>query len=238
VLKLFAILFGALKFGKLAVTGGSMLLTIVTYSLLYGWRYGVGVVALIFAHEFGHFLAARQRGLAVGGITFIPFVGAWTALKDMPMNVETDAYVTAAGPFLGSLAATGVYFWSRETDSNLLLALAYFGFFLNFVNLLPLPPLDGGRITAIVSPRLWLLGAPLMLVLIYYRPSPLWVIVAIMSFPSLVRAWNYDPQAPENLAYFDVPMELKLEYGCFYLGLAAFLGIMTDSVYGMLHGPQ
>lgn len=238
MLKLFAILFGALKFGKLAMTGGTMLLTLVTYSLIFGWRYAAGFVGLIFAHEMGHFLAARQRGLAVGGITFIPFIGAWTALKDVPMEVETEAYVVAAGPFVGSLAATGVYFWGRAVDSNLLLAIAYSGFFLNFINLLPLPPLDGGRITAILSPRLWLLGAPMMLALIYYQPSPLFVIIGLLSFPSLVRAWNYDPKAPENLAYYGVPMELKLEYGCFYLGLAAFLGIMTESVYGMLNGAR
>ena len=235
MLKLFAILFGALKFGKIAMTGGTMLLALGAYSLIYGWRYAAGFVLLIFAHEMGHYLAAKQRGLNVGAPTFIPFVGAWIQLKEQPMNVETEAYVAAAGPFIGSIAATGVYFWARETESPLLLAIAYSGFFLNFFNLLPLSPLDGGRITAILSPRIWLLGAPMMLALMLYRPSPLLVLIAILAVPSLRKAWHYDAKAPENIAYYGVPMELKLEYGCFYLGLAAFLAIMTESVYGMLN---
>jgi Zn-dependent protease len=238
MLRLAALLFTAFKFGKIAMTGSTMLLALAVYSSIYGWRYAAGFVLLIFAHEMGHYLAAKQCGLDVGAPTFIPFVGAWIQLKEQPMNVETEAYVAAAGPFIGSIAATGVYFWARETGSPLLLAIAYSGFFLNFFNLLPLSPLDGGRITAILSPRIWLLGAPMMLALMLYRPSPLLVLIAIMAVPSLQRAWKYDAKAPENVAYYGVPMALKIEYGCFYLGLAAFLAIMTQSVYGMLNGAR
>jgi Zn-dependent protease len=236
MLKLVALAFGAFKFGKIAMTGGTMLLALLVYSSLYGWRYAAGFILLLFAHEMGHYLAAKQRGLNVGAPTFIPFVGAWIQLKEQPLNVETEAYVAAAGPFIGSIAATGVYFWAREAESPLLLAIAYSGFFLNFFNLLPLSPLDGGRITAILSPRIWLLGAPMMLALMLYRPSPLLVLIAILAVPSLQRAWKYDAKAPENVAYYGVPMQMKIEYGCFYLGLAAFLAIMTESVYGMLNG--
>ena len=238
MIKLLFLLFGFLKFGKIAATGGTMLLSLLVYGSLYGWRYAAGFIGLLFAHEMGHYLAARQRGLAVGAPTFIPFVGAWIQLKEQPMNVETEAYVAAAGPFVGTVAATCVYFWARDAHSGLLLAIAYSGFFLNFFNLLPLSPLDGGRITAILSPRIWLLGAPMMLALMLYRPSPLLILIAIMSVPSLQRAWKYDAKAPENVAYYGVPMELKIEYGCFYLGLAAFLAIMTESVYGMLNGAR
>jgi Zn-dependent protease len=236
MIKLLALLFGALKFGKIAMTGGTMLLALLVYGSIYGWRYAAGFIGLLFAHEMGHYLAAKQRGLSVGAPTFIPFVGAWIQLREQPMNVETEAYVAAAGPFIGTIAATAVYFWARDSGSGLLLAVAYSGFFLNFFNLLPLSPLDGGRITAILSPRIWLLGAPMMLALMLYRPSPLLVLIAILAIPSLRRAWNYDAKAPENIAYYGVPMELKIEYGCFYLGLAAYLAIMTESVYGMLHG--
>jgi Zn-dependent protease len=236
MIKLLALLFGALKFGKIAMTGGTMLLALLVYGSIYGWRYAAGFIGLLFAHEMGHYLAAKQRGLSVGAPTFIPFVGAWIQLKEQPMNVETEAYVAAAGPFIGTIAATAVYFWARDSGSGLLLAVAYSGFFLNFFNLLPLSPLDGGRITAILSPRIWLLGAPMMLALMLYRPSPLLVLIAILAIPSLRRAWNYDAKAPENIAYYGVPMELKIEYGCFYLGLAAYLAIMTESVYGMLRG--
>jgi Zn-dependent protease len=131
----------------------------------------------------GHFVAARQRGLDVGAPTFIPFVGAWINLRDQPHNVETEAYVAAAGPLVGTVAAVAVYLWGRSTDSGLLLAIAYAGLFLNLFNLLPLSPLDGGRITAIISPRVWLIGTPLMLVLLIYRPSP---VLLVLAMPQLV----------------------------------------------------
>ena len=73
MIKLIALLLTSAKFGKLLLVVGSMVLSIAAYSLVFGWMYAVGFVLLIFVHEMGHFLAARQRGLAVGAPVFIPF---------------------------------------------------------------------------------------------------------------------------------------------------------------------
>jgi Zn-dependent protease len=232
--KLLLLLLSTLKWGKIATTGGTMLLSLAIYATVWGWPYAAGFIALMFIHEMGHFVAARQCGLNVGAPTFIPFVGAWINLKDQPLDVRTEAYIAVAGPLAGTVAAVGVYLWGRATDSALLLAIAYAGLFLNLFNLLPIAPLDGGRITAILSPRVWLLGAPLMLALLLYRPSPVLAIIAVLALPQLLKAWNYDPKAPENVAYYDVPLQTKLEYGGLYLALAAYLGVMTFEVHEML----
>src|ERR1700728_285959 len=201
---LFLILFSGLKWGKLATSGGSMLLSLAVYATIWGWRYAAGFIVLLFAHEMGHYIAARQRGLAVGAPMFLPFVGAFIGLKQRPHDVETEAYVAFAGPFVGTLASFACYFYAREVDSRLWLAVSYSGFFLNFLNLLPISPLDGGRITAILSPRVWLVRAPLMLALLLYRPSPALFLIAIVAIPQLKMAWNFDPKAPENAAYYNV----------------------------------
>jgi Zn-dependent protease len=99
---------------------------------------------------------------------------------------------------VGTIAALAVYLWARSEDSGLLLAIAYSGLFLNLFNLLPISPLDGGRVTAALSPRIWFLGVPILLALVLYRPSPMLIIVAILAAPQLMKAWRYDPQAPEN----------------------------------------
>jgi len=229
-------LLSGLKWGKVATTGGTMLLSLAIYATIWGWRYAAGFIWLLFVHEMGHYVAARQRGLAVGAPTFIPFVGAWITLKEQPVDVETEAYVAMAGPFVGTIGALAVYLWGRSSDSGVLLAIAYAGLFLNLLNLLPISPLDGGRITAILSPRVWLLGAPMMLALLLYRPSPMLFLVAILAFPQLVKAWKYDPTAPENVAYYGVPWQIKLEYGGGYLALAALLCVMTYDVHEMLSG--
>jgi Zn-dependent protease len=228
------LLLSGLKWGKLATTGGSMLLSLVVYAAIWGWRYAAGFIGLLFAHEMGHYIAARQRGLNVGAPAFIPFVGAWIALKEQPRDVETEAYVAIAGPVVGTIAALLVYLWARSEDSGLLLAISYSGLFLNLFNLLPISPLDGGRVTAALSPRIWFLGVPILLALMLYRPSPMLVIVAILAAPQLLKAWRYDPKAPENIAYYGVSAETKLEYGAAYLALAALLAIMTYDVHEML----
>ncbi|MCC6467152.1 MAG: site-2 protease family protein [Alphaproteobacteria bacterium] len=233
-MKALLVLFSALKFGKVLTTGGTMLISVGAYAFMFGWWYAVGFVALLLVHELGHYIAARQRGLNVGAPTFIPFVGAWIELKEAPMDVETEAYVAVAGPFLGTLGALACYFLARSWDSTLLLALAYAGFFLNLFNLIPLSPLDGGRITAILSPRVWLLGVPMLVALFFYRPSPLLVILGIIAAPQVWKAIKFNPQAPENQRYYAAAASTRLEYAVLYLGLAAFLAIMGFEVHEQL----
>ena len=233
-MKLLLLLFTSVKFGKVLLTGGSMLISIFAYGLVFGWPYAVGFVLLIFVHEMGHYIAARHRGLDVGAPTFIPFVGAWINLKDLPHDVETEAYVGLAGPLVGTLGALACYFAARQLNSPLLLALSYAGFFLNLINLIPISPLDGGRVTAVISPRMWLLGVPILLGLFLVRPSPVLVLIAILAVPQVMKAWRYDPSAPENRAYYGVSMEHKVTYGAAYIGLAAFLAVMAHDVHQML----
>src|SRR5262249_1879189 len=168
VIKLLLVLLASLKWGKLALTAGTMVLSLVLYAGIWGLPYAAGFIALLFLHEMGHYVAARQRGLDVGAPTFIPFVGAWIALKELPHDVETEAYVAMGGPLVGTVGAVLCYLLGRSTDTSALIAIAYAGLFLNLFNLLPVSPLDGGRITAIISPRVWLFGAPLMLAVLLY----------------------------------------------------------------------
>src|SRR5690242_2074599 len=71
------LLLNAAKLGPLLLTGGTMILSVFAYALLFGYQYAIGFVLLIFVHELGHYVTAKQAGLNVGAPTFIPFVGAW-----------------------------------------------------------------------------------------------------------------------------------------------------------------
>jgi len=234
MIKLLFALLAAGKLGNVAITGGTMLLSVLAYALVYGWQYAAGFVLLIFVHEMGHFLAARQRGLGVGAPTFIPFVGAWIEMKDLPHDAETEAWVGLAGPLLGSVGALACYYGYRYFDAPLLLALAYAGFFLNLFNLIPLSPFDGGRITAVISPRLWLLGVPVLVGLFLWRPSPLLILMALLAAPHVWKAIRFDPHAPEHQAYYSVAPARRLEYAAYYLALAGFLAVMASDVHEML----
>jgi Zn-dependent protease len=234
VIKLLLLLLSGAKLGKLLTTGGSMLLSVVLYAFVFGWRYAVGFVALMFIHEMGHYIAARQRGLAVGLPTFIPFIGAWVELKDLPHNAETEAYVGLGGPMLGTVGAVACYFLARNEGSTWLLAVAYSGFFLNLFNLIPLSPFDGGSITAVLSPRIWLLGVPVLGALFVYRPSPMLLIIALLAAPQVWKAIKYRSDSPEAATYYAVPTRTKWKYGLFYVALLGFLALMTHDVHEML----
>ena len=75
---------------------------------------------------------------------FIPFLGAYVAMKNKPFDPWGNLLVSAAGPFLGGLGAVGVWIVGEAIDSRLLVSLAYTGFMLNLFNLLPVRPFDGG----------------------------------------------------------------------------------------------
>lgn len=231
MIKALILLLKSAKFGKLLVTGGSMLVSVFAYSLIFGWPYAAGFVLLIFVHEMGHYIACKQRGLAVGPVTFLPFVGAWIQLKEQPMNVETEAYIAVAGPLAGTFAAYLCYWAAGAYHSPLLLALAYAGFFLNLFNLIPLKPFDGGRVASIVTRKVWLFGAPLMIAFFFYRPSPMLLIILILAAPSI---WASIRGHGEDERYHDVPNATRVNYGTLYLGLCFYLAVMTYETYEKL----
>lgn len=235
MIKLLFLVFSGLKFSKILFSVGTMLLSVLVYAGFYGWRYALGFVLLLLVHEGGHYVAARQRGLNVGLPTFVPFVGAWIALKEQPHDAEMEAYVGIAGPLAGSIGALICYWLARQTDSNLLLALSYSGFLLNLFNLIPLSPFDGGRITAALSPKLWFLGVPVLIGLFIYRPSPMLIVMALLAAPQLMKAWKMQTApSPDDAVYYQVPAASRINYACAYIALLAFLALMTHGVHDML----
>jgi Zn-dependent protease len=134
------------KFSFAAVKFFSIFIAIAGYALIWGWRFAVGFVLLILVHELGHFFEARRQGLHSTWPTFIPFFGAFVLIKDAPLNPWRNALVSLAGPAYGGVAAAACWIAGEAYDSNLLRALAYAGFLINLINLLPIGILDGGSI--------------------------------------------------------------------------------------------
>ena len=130
---------GSLKFLGSFISVGA-------YALIWGWRFAIGFVLLILVHEFGHYFEARRQGLHPQLPVFIPFLGAYVALRGQPFDPWRNALVSVAGPVAGGLAALACLVYGSAVGSDLLLALAYVGFLLNLFNLIPVGILDGGYI--------------------------------------------------------------------------------------------
>jgi Zn-dependent protease len=134
----------AIKFGAITVKFLGVFIAFGGYALLWGWKFGLGVVVLIFVHEMGHFIEATRERLHPSWPVFIPFLGAY--VKHTRGNPWQTARVAIAGPIVGGIGSLACLAIGMARESDLLEALAYFGFFLNLINMIPIGILDGGAV--------------------------------------------------------------------------------------------
>jgi Zn-dependent protease len=209
---------------KLFTTSATMLVSVGAYALLWGWKFAVGFVVLLFIHEMGHVLEARRQGIPVSAPMFIPFLGALITMKQMPDNAWKEAQVALAGPIVGSLGAAAFWTVGEAFDSELFVALGFVGFLLNLFNLLPIVPLDGGRAVAALHPAFWLVGLAGLVALTIIAPNPILIIVLIFGGMELWNRWQMRNH-PEQQDYYRVAPWQRVVVGVVYLGLAVALGL-------------
>jgi Zn-dependent protease len=238
--RIFAPLAGAglllAKFGaillklKFLASAGTMLVSVAAYALLYGWKFAVGLVALIAVHELGHVFALRRRGVASGLPLFLPFIGAFVSMKEMPKSVYVEAETALAGPAIGALGALAVAAAADMTGSGLLHALAFTGFLLNLFNLLPVLPLDGGRAAAALNPVVWWICLGVVLVWEVASPHPVLLLILVLGGFETYRRWRHRHDAAST-AYFTLTTQQRRTIAASYIGLVVFCGIGTALAY-------
>src|SRR2546422_8344216 len=183
----------------------SIFVSAAVYVWIGGWWFGIGLVVLLFVHEMGHVVEAKRQGLPVSAPLFVPFMGALITMKQMPHNAWREAKLAIAGPLLGSAGAFALYLAGVAFDSRALKAIAFLGFFINLFNLLPVVPLDGGRITSALHPALWIVGFLALLGLVFYRPNPILIIILIFGGSELLRRWQMRSHAEMQEYYRAAP---------------------------------
>jgi len=215
---------------KLFTTSASMLVSIVAYQLLFGWVFSVGFVLLLLVHEMGHVFQLRREGVEASAPMFIPFLGAVISAKSLGKDAGAEARVGLAGPILGTvgtLIPLGLWF---ATGDDLWRALAYMGFLLNLFNLLPVLPLDGGRAMAALSPWVWFAGFAGLIVLTYFFPNPILLLVILFGGIESWRRWKAR-HSPESVAFHDIPTGTRVGVAVVYLGLAALLAVGVSETF-------
>ncbi|MDB6055056.1 MAG: Zn-dependent protease [Verrucomicrobiales bacterium] len=207
---------------KFLLTGLSMLGSVWVYSLQYGWFFAIGIVMLIFVHEMGHVAGAKHYGLKVSAPVFIPFVGAFILLKEMPKNSWIDAAVAIAGPIAGTLGAIICYLVYLQTGSQLFNVLAYWGFMLNLFNLIPIGMLDGGRIALAITPLLWIVGLVIAVGFLFVGHfNPILLIIVVMAVGRIITMLRNKDDAERQRQQLTTRQRLVM--GSLYFLLVAFL---------------
>lgn len=213
---------------KVVTTGASMFVSVAAYAWFWGLPFAIGFVLLIFVHELGHVLELRRQGIPASAPLFIPFLGAVIGMKQLPDDAWKEARVALAGPILGSVGAAACWIAGEATGSELLVGLAFIGFFLNLFNLIPIVPLDGGRAAGALHPVFWFVGLLMMLALVVLRPNPILILIVIVGGMDLWRRWR---ERGENERYYDLPVRQRVTVGIVYLGLVAVLALAMSATY-------
>lgn len=216
--KFFGLLAGVLKFKTLA----TMLLSIGAYAIEWGWLFALGFVLLIFVHEMGHAVAMRIEGIPAGAPVFIPFVGAFVAMHGRPRDAAVEARVAMAGPVAGSLAAWAVLGTGLALEQPLLVALGHIGVLLNLFNLVPVPPLDGGRIAGAFTRTYWVLGYAVGIAALLVTRSPILLLVLAVGLFTLARRWR-EPVPGYDALPGGQRRLIGLAYAALVIGLLATL---------------
>jgi Zn-dependent protease len=229
-------------FAKVGLASVTALISIAAYAWIFGWPFAIGLVALLFIHEMGHALVMKMKGMPIGGVVFIPLLGAAVFMRQMPRNAKDEAEVGIAGPIAGAIASSVCLFLAQMTSSvNTIWApLAYFGFFINLFNLIPIVPFDGGRVLAAIDRRVWIIGFLGLLAFEIWSwlhgNFSIWLLFFIFMAGSQLWTRRRVPNTPEAQAYYAVPVAERIVLSLAYFGLAVVLVLGMTVSHGLIFG--
>jgi len=212
--------FGAAQY---AIAAGSMAITVAAYATKFRLGLVIGFVLITVIHEIGHAVVMRRKGLRVGFMVFIPFIGGAVTLKDQPRSAYDDAQIGLAGPIAGTLASLASLAIWKSTANPLYLLIAFVGFGINLVNLLPIGMLDGGRISAAVTKWMWVFGGGVLIYKVVKQPNPLLIVILLLAafqvYASIMRE--------KEDRFYEVTPAQRTVIALVYFALVVFLGHQT-----------
>ena len=202
----------------------SAVISIGAWSLVFGPWAAIALVVMLFVHEMGHVVEIRRQGMQATAPVFIPFMGAAIFQRSHPTNALRQAQIGIAGPIAGTIGATIAFIFYTSTHAPIFLIAAWFGFFLNLINLIPAGMLDGGWILAPVSKWLLVAGYAVIAFGVFFLHafSVLLFVIALLGLPMLIARFRNG-----DSAYYSVPAGAKWAIGLAWLGLVLYLGFMT-----------
>ena len=208
IFSVFAKMLKGVKVGKVGLAGAST----ATYAYMFTWEFALMIMLLLFVHESGHIWAMKRCGMKTKGIYFIPFIGAAAVTDGEFPSRRATVFIALMGPLWGfalSGIAALVYF---ATENPLFAAAASWMALINLFNLLPISPLDGGRVLSAIafSVHSWLgfiflsIGIIASAVIaIYLGLSLFWVllIIGVLELIFEYRKYRKAERAPSRLRY-------------------------------------
>lgn len=136
---------------KLIYSLASMVLAVIIWGLIYSWSIAPFLVIVILIHELGHLIAMAAFGYKNKNIIFAPPLGAIAigTKDDAPAWQKFIVYLS--GPLPSIIIGFALLYFdiniiSGEISKEIIAMLLT----INYFNLLPISPLDGGNIVELM----------------------------------------------------------------------------------------
>jgi Zn-dependent protease len=186
---------------KLLISIAISLVAVASFVLCFGWIGSVLLTAIVLMHEFGHWLAMRLTGEPAPRIMLVPFFGGATIADNEHKSLFDEAFCALMGPALSALLCLallavwyclgapqfyyGTVVFPRPGPNQqwaivaLLTALAVG--VINLIQLVPIPPFDGGVLlrTFLQSLQGRLARPVLLIATLGACAAALWIAVAV-----------------------------------------------------------
>jgi Zn-dependent protease len=128
----------------------AFLITSVLFALTLGlfasWRLVGFIFAAVLIHELGHLAGMAAFGYRDRQILFLPFLGAATVGRNPEASPWQRTIVYLLGPVPGLLLGVMCLYLFQHGGASWWLEFGIVFLVLNYLNLLPFVPLDGGRV--------------------------------------------------------------------------------------------
>ena len=213
----------------------SLAAAMLIWSFMFSWVYALVLIIVLLIHELGHYTAMAILGYKKKGILFAPPLGA-VAYGVKKNEIEKEKLIVLlSGPLPGILIGLVLFFSNIPLFSEQLtkgLALQFL--IINYINLLPISPLDGGKIVEIVFlhkfPKVQLLLAGLGLLFIggygIISGSFIMILVALIFAFLLygrIHELKNEEKAKDKIEATNLSTSARVVVGLIYLALLILL---------------
>lgn len=180
--------------------GVSVLLFVVVGALIWDVGFAISLLVVVIFHEFGHFAAMRAFGYRNVHVLALPLVGGVAMGHDVDPGSTKRAWMSLMGPLPGILLGWALLYLSLSAPGapDWLFPLAVTFLLINYLNVLPIPPLDGAHVLEELLPLRWARLQTLVLgiaavggaVAAWHYEFYLLTIIALLQLPGLPGRWK------------------------------------------------
>lgn len=156
---------------QLAIFITSMALALIIGAILWDWELTAMLLVVVIFHELGHYLAMRLFGYQNIHIMALPLVGGVTIGIDKNPNAWRQAWMSLMGPLPSILFGWALWLWGMKSPGEVPHPELFYSFItmvlaINYLNILPVMPLDGGHVLQALLPPKWLKIQGVMILLL------------------------------------------------------------------------